>query len=320
MKPSELTLTIVIPVYCAAQNIAELVSALSALPIRGGHEIILVNDGSTDDSLQVCRQLLKTCPVPLVLVDLTKNFGEHNAVMAGLSYARGSWIITMDDDLQNPPSEVLRLLEFAQQSGKHAIYAHYRKKEHSAWRNLGSRFANFIANFLLDKPKAFYLSSFRCLNASLVHELMKYKGPFPYIDGLILQSTESVDHIYVTHLPRTRGRSNYTLRRLVRLWMNMFVNFSIVPLHISTITGIAFSILGGISGIWVIIESILYNTPRGWSSLMITILLLSGVQLVILGIVGEYLGRIYLTLNQKPQFIICGVETNDLYAEGMISG
>jgi glycosyltransferase involved in cell wall biosynthesis len=310
MSQPELTLTVVIPVYCGAGSVGELVRALAALPVPGGHEIILVDDGSPDNSLQVCRELLRTCPVPLLLIELTRNFGEHNAILAGLSHARGSWVITMDDDLQNPPSEVLRLLEFAQRCGKHAIYAHYEKKEHAIWRNLGSRFTNFVANLLLEKPKGLYLSSFRCLSAFLVRELVNYKGSFPYIDGLILQTTRSIDHIVVLHLPRTHGRSNYTFRRLLRLWTNVFVNFSIVPLHIGTVTGIILSIFGGLSGIWVILESIISRTPPGWGSLMIAILLLSGVQLLILGIAGEYLGRVYLTLNQKPQFIIHHVERN----------
>jgi len=320
MRKPELTLTVVIPVYRGAGSVGELVRALAALSVPGGHEIILVDDGSPDHSLQVCRELLRTCPVQLTVVELTRNFGEHNAVLAGLSHARGSWVITMDDDLQNPPSEVLRLLEFAQRSGKHAIYARYGKKEHAGWRNLGSNLTNFVADFLLDKPKGFYLASFRCLSAFVVRELVKYNGPFPYIDGLILQTTQSIDHISVAHLPRAQGRSNYTFRRLLRLWTNMFVNFSIIPLHISTISGILFSIIGGLAGIWVVIESIILQTPPGWGSLMIAILLLSGLQLLILGIIGEYLGRVYLTLNEKPQFIIQQVERNYHDSEGIAPG
>jgi glycosyltransferase involved in cell wall biosynthesis len=316
MSEPGLTLSAVIPVYCGAGTVGQLVESLGALDISGGHEIILVNDGSPDNSLQVCRQLIATCPVPLTVVQLTRNFGEHNAVMAGLSQARGSWVITMDDDLQNPPSEILRLLEFAQRSGKDAIYAHYIKKQHSIWRNIGSRFANFIAGLVLDKPKGLYLSSFRCLSAFLVRQLVTYKGPFPYIDGLILQTTQNIDHILVKHLPRVQGHSGYTFRRLLRLWTSLFVNFSILPLHISTITGIVFSLFGGLAGIWVVLESFISHTPRGWGSLMVAILLLSGVQLVILGIVGEYLGRIYLTVNNKPQFVIGDIERNSINSKG----
>jgi glycosyltransferase involved in cell wall biosynthesis len=291
MTGRDFTLSIVIPVYNGAKTIGELVGALAALSIKGGHEIVLVNDGSRDNSLAVCRDLLRNCPVPLTVVDLARNFGEHNAVMAGLRAARGAWVVTMDDDLQNPPGEVVRLLEYAQNSGKAAVYTWYGTKEHAAWRNLGSRFTNDVADLLLDKPKGLYLSSFRCLSAFVVEHVTRYAGPFPYIDGLVLQVTQDLDRIEVKHLARAEGRSNYTLRRLIRLWLNMFVNFSVMPLRLSTLTGIAISVFGAVATVLVFIEAMFSNTPPGWGSIMAAVLLLSGVQLLILGIVGEYLGR-----------------------------
>jgi glycosyltransferase involved in cell wall biosynthesis len=307
MTGRDLTLSIVIPVYNGAKTIGELVAALAALSIKGGHEIVLVNDGSRDNSLAVCRDLLRNCPVPLTVVDLARNFGEHNAVMAGLRAARGAWVVTMDDDLQNPPGEVVRLLEYAQSTGKAAVYTWYGTKEHAAWRNLGSRFTNWVAGFVLDKPKGFYLSSFRCMSAFVVREITRYDGPFPYVDGLILQVTQDIDRLVVRHLPRAVGRSNYTLRRLLRLWLSMFVNFSVMPLRLSTLTGFALSLAGAIGGLIAIVEALFNETPPGWASLMAGLLLLSGVQLLILGIVGEYLGRLYLTANKKPQAVVKSV-------------
>lgn len=312
-KP-QFALSVVIPVYNGAASIGELVGALEQLQIVGGHEIVLVNDGSPDDSLAVCRALVDRALVPITLIDLSRNYGEHNAVMAGLRHARGAHIITMDDDLQNPPEEIERLLTFAQESGHEVIYTYYDEKQHAGWRNLGSRFTNWVAGFVLDKPKGFYLSSFRCMSAFVATAITRYEGPFPYVDGLILQVTQNIDRMLVRHLPRAIGRSNYTLRRLLRLWMSMFVNFSVMPLRISTMTGFGLSLVGGIGGLVAIGEAIFYAPPPGWASLMAAVMLLSGVQLMILGIVGEYLGRLYLTANCKPQSIVKAVIRADTRA------
>ena len=304
---SSLALSIVVPVYNGADSVGELVAMLEELSIPGGHEIILVVDGSPDNSLAVCRELAARAHVPITVIDHARNFGEHNAVMTGLRHTRGAHVINMDDDLQNPPEEVARLLAFAQQSGRDVIYTYYDEKHHARWRNLGSEFTNWVAGFVLDKPKDFYLSSFRCMNAFVVREITRYEGPFPYVDGLILQVTQNIDRMLVRHLPRAVGRSNYTIRRLLRLWMSMFVNFSVMPLRISTLTGFALSVLGGLGGLAAIIEALFFSPPAGWASLFVAVLLLSGVQLMILGIVGEYLGRLYLTANRKPQAVVRSV-------------
>lgn len=302
MRPYALSL--VIPVYNGARTIGPLVDALAGLSIPGGHEVVLVNDGSPDESESVCRALAERTDVPVTFVNLSRNFGEHNAVMAGLSFARGEYVITMDDDLQNPPEEVARLVAYARSERLDVVYTRYRTKRHALWRNLGSRFANWAANLVLEKPRDLYLSSFRCVSAFVVENVLRYQGPYPYIDGLILQVTRNVGSLEVLHLPRAEGRSNYTLRRLVRLWLNMFVNFSIIPLRFSTLIGFLTSIAGIVWAVMTVLEALTGRPPEGWASLMVAVLLLSGLQLMLLGIVGEYLGRVFLTANRKPQYIV----------------
>lgn len=309
------SLSIVIPVYNGARTIGALIDALAGLKIPGGHEVVLVNDGSPDDSEAVCRKLVERSDIPITFANLSRNFGEHNAVMAGLSFARGDYVITMDDDLQNPPEEVARLVAYTKEQKLDVVYTRYRTKQHALWRNLGSRFANWAANLVLEKPKELYLSSFRCISAFVVEHVLRYQGPYPYVDGLILQVTRNVGSLEVMHLPRAEGRSNYTLRRLVRLWLNMFVNFSVIPLRASALIGFFTSILGIIWAVETVLEALTGRPPEGWASLMVAVLLLSGLQLMLLGIVGEYLGRVFLTANRKPQYIVRDSTKPPVYQE-----
>jgi len=300
-------LSIVIPVYNGAGSIGRLVQALEGLTVVGGHEIVLVVDGSPDNSDEVCRRLAAASPLPITVINHARNYGEHNAVMTGLRHARGDYIINMDDDLQNPPSEVVKLYDHARQSGKDVVYTYYQKKEHAAWRNLGSRFANWVADVLLDKPKGLYMSSFRCMSAFVAEQVTRYSGPFPHIDGLIFQVTNSIDRIEVDHLPRADGRSNYTLRRLINLWLSILLNFSGVPLRLATVVGVALGFVGLIGLFAVLVEVVFYGTPEGWASLMVVVLFVAGIQLVLLGLIGEYLGRLFLTANNKPQSVVRSV-------------
>jgi undecaprenyl-phosphate 4-deoxy-4-formamido-L-arabinose transferase len=305
-------LSVVVPVYNGGASIGELVGALRALDLPGGLEVVLVNDGSADDSFEVCRGLAAGPGAPVTLVDLSRNYGEHNAVMAGLAHARGDYTITMDDDLQNPPEEVRRLYEHARDNDYDVVYTHYATKEHAAWRNIGSRFTNWCADRLIAKPRGLYLSSFRCISAFLRERLVSYDGPYPYVDGLIFQITENVGRLQVTHLPRAEGRSNYTLRRLLRLWLSMFLNFSVMPLRFASITGMVIAGLGIAGLIVVLLEALLKSDlPTGWASLMSTLALLAGVQLMILGVMGEYLGRMFLTANRKPQYLVRRIYLRD---------
>ncbi len=306
-----LGLSIVIPVYRGATTIARVVEALSALHPVGGLEIILVNDGSPDDSGAICQQLVQTASVPLTYIEHARNYGEHNAVMTGLRLVRGAYVITMDDDLQNPPEEVIRLYDHARLGNWDVVYTRYATKQHAGWRNLGSRFANAVADLLLEKPKGLYLSSFRCMSALVMRAVTRYQGPYPYVDGLIMQVTQRIDSIEVSHLPRIEGRSNYNLRRLIRLWLNLATSFSLAPLRLAVYAGVFMALLGAIGAVGTIMEALfLHDTPSGWASTMTVILLVAGVQSMILGVLGEYVGRTFLSANGKPQGTVRSIERN----------
>jgi undecaprenyl-phosphate 4-deoxy-4-formamido-L-arabinose transferase len=302
-------LSIVIPVYRGAATIGRLVDALSALHPAGGLEIVLVNDGSPDNSAEICQDLVRHAAVPLTYIEHARNFGEHNAVMTGLRHASGAYVITMDDDLQNPPEEVVHLYDHARLGNWDVVYTRYDIKQHAGWRNLGSRFANAVADRLLDKPKGLYLSSFRCMSAFVVQSVTRYQGPYPYVDGLIMQVTQRIDSIEVRHLPRIEGRSNYNLARLVRLWLNLATSFSLAPLRLAVYAGVFMALLGAAGAEATIVEALfLHDTPSGWASTMTVILLVAGMQSMILGVLGEYVGRTFLSANGKPQGTVRAIE------------
>jgi undecaprenyl-phosphate 4-deoxy-4-formamido-L-arabinose transferase len=302
-------LSIVIPVYRGAATIGILVRALEDIAPAGGMEIILVNDGSPDESGAVCQALLKDAKWPMVYAEHGRNFGEHNAVMTGLRYAKGDYVITMDDDLQNPVDEVIRMYDHARNNDWDVVYSRYAVTQQVGWRRAGSRFANRVADWLLDKPPGLYLSSFRCMSAFVVEAVTKYAGPYPYVDGLIVQATQRIDSIEVKHLPRAMGRSNYTITRLVRLWLNLATSFSLAPLRLAVWAGMAMALLGAIGAVLTIAEALTSeHLPTGWASTMTVILLLSGIQSMILGVVGEYVGRTFLSASSKPQATIRSVQ------------
>jgi glycosyltransferase involved in cell wall biosynthesis len=297
-------LSIVVPLYNAAATLAALHAEISALEVAGGHELILVNDGSRDETEAVALKLTRESTLPTRFLSLSRNFGEHNAVLAGMRVVTGRYVVTMDDDLQNPPAEALKLLAVAEAEKRDVVFGIYERKEHAWWRNAGSWLTNRIADFVVDKPRKLYLCSFRCLSRFVVDEIAKSRTPYPYVDGLIFQVTQNVGTVHVRHVERAQGTSGYSVRKLVRLWISMLVNVSVLPLRLMTLAGMITSALGFLAVIEVVFEHILNKTPTGWSSLMAAILLLSGAQLLLLGILGEYVGRIYLGISEKPQSVV----------------
>ncbi len=298
--------SIIIPVYNSEQTIESLVEKLVCEILKDDLlEIILVNDCSIDQSENKCNDLHNKYPEIIIVLNLAKNVGEHNAVMAGLNVMNGDYALIMDDDFQNPVSEAIKLISYAKNNNYDVVYTFYDKKEHSFFRNLGSGFNNFVASIMLKKPKKLYLSSFKILNRFIAEEIIKYDLPYSYIDGLILRTTDNIGTLKVTHLAREDSESGYTLKKLVSLWLNMFTNFSILPLRVAIIAGFIFSLFGLFFGAQAILEK--YSNPdlpAGYASMITMFALFSGIQLIAIGMVGEYLGRMFLSQNKKPQFTI----------------
>ncbi len=302
-------LSFVIPLYYSADSLVPLVKEIEALSIEGGHELVLVNDGSRDATAGVCRELLRDARIPMIFVNHARNYGEHNAVLTGYRHARGAYIVNLDDDGQNPPAEAVKLWSHAKREGLDAVYGHYAQKEHSMFRNFGSWLTNRMTDWVLDKPKGFYLSSFRCVSAFVAKEVAAHDGPYPYIDGLILQVTQNIGALEVHHAERTAGESGYTLRRLLRLWLSTFVNFSVMPLRLATLLGLVMAAAGLCGLLFVFYLRYTNRGPDyGWGSLMGALLVFSGTQLVVLGLIGEYIGRMFLTVNRRPQSVVRSVE------------
>ncbi len=299
-------LTIVIPVYNSKDTIEPLVDeVVKNLQTDYSLEIILVNDDSRDNSEEICTGLHNKYPTIVTFISLSRNVGEHNAVMAGLNHATGDYTVIMDDDFQNPITEVIKMVDYIKNSEYDVVYSYYDKKRHAFYRNWGSNFNNMVANVMLKKPKDLYLSSFKVLNKFTVNEVIKYTDPFPYIDGLILRVTSKIGKIKVDHQERLIGQSNYTFKKLFRLWSNMFVNFSILPLRVSVILGFIFALVGFLFGIKTIIEKIINpDIPQGYPSMIVVVSIFAGIQLISIGMVGEYLGRLFLSQNKQPQFTI----------------
>ncbi len=301
-------LSIVIPVYNSEETIGHLVDRLFELHSDEGLEVVVVDDSSRDNSAKICAGLAQRFNGKVVFVQLARNFGEHNATMAGLAHTRGDYVLVMDDDFQNPPEAVAPLLQEIRGEEYDVVYSKYEDKRHRIWRNLGSWVNNLVATFLLGKPYGLYLSSFKIMSRFAVDQILRYQGPFPYIDGLLLQCVGKLGSVVVPHHDRRVGKSSYTLIRLLSLWLNAFTNFSVVPLRVAFLLGL----LGFAVGI-AVVALLVYERfspsglPAGFLMLMTAMIFLSSTMLIVVGLIGEYVGRVLLNINGKPQFVVRSV-------------
>jgi undecaprenyl-phosphate 4-deoxy-4-formamido-L-arabinose transferase len=303
-------LSLVIPVFNAAATIDWLVEQLHADFEGVDFEVVLVNDGSADSSEEACLQLVQKFPDTLRYVHLARNYGEHTAVLAGLRLTRGRFVAILDDDGQNPPHEARRMFEHAWRHDFDVVYGRYQFRKHSAFRRAGSWFNDLVAGCVLDKPRGIHLSSFKVMSRMVVDELVKYDGKFPYLDGMIFRITQNIDEMAVTHLPRRAGRSGYNLRKLIALWMNMFLGFSMVPLRAALALGGTLSAIGMLA-LAVIVARACSDPPSGVSLPMLAacIAVFAAGQYLVLAMLGEYMARSYLERNGTPQYVVRYVQS-----------
>ncbi len=267
------------------------------------YDIFLVNDCSPDDTFGTIRRLCREHE-NIKGISFSKNFGQHAALMAGLRHSDGDYVVCLDDDGQTPANEVDRLLEKLEE-GYDAVYAKYEHKQHSAFRNMGSRVNELMTRVMLGKPADLYVSSYFAVKKFVVNDMVKYENSYPYVIGLVLRATKNITNVTVNHREREEGSSGYTIKKLLGLWFNGFTAFSVKPLRIATGIGAFSAMVGFFYGIYTIAKRLVNPAvPMGFSSTMAAIVFFGGMIMLMLGLIGEYIGRIYISLNNSPQYVI----------------
>ena len=298
--------SILIPVYKNDGGLDELVKRIGESMANSAYancfELVLVDDCSPDNSWEVIQRLAKTHTF-VQGATLSRNFGQHNAIMAGLNLVSGQYVVLMDDDLQHPPEAIPSMLDKLA-AGSDVCYTNYANRQHATWKIAGSKFNDLMASWLLSKPKGLYLSSFKALKRGVVDQIRNHEGPFAYLDGLILDITRRIATVEIQHGTRAFGEGNYSFKKSISLWLRMVTGTSIVPLRMVTLMGALIALLGFFGAVFIVISNFLYPAEsKGWASIIVTILLVSGFQTLFIGVLGEYLGRIHLRLNNKPQYL-----------------
>jgi len=297
-------LSFVIPCYGSERTIAQVIQEIvSTVKQEDDYEIICVNDSSPDHVLEVLEELASALE-QLKVISFTKNFGQHNALMAGYRQANGDIIISLDDDGQTPATECYKLID-ALGDDLDVIFARYPEQKQSLYRRIGSSFASMMGQMMMGSPKELYGSSFFACKRLIVDEITRYENPYTFIAGLIFRSTDKLGNVDITHNERAYGKSGYSFKKLVSLWLNGFTSFSVKPLRVASVVGFAIAAIGFIFGVYTIINRLLHpDMAQGYSSLMAVILFIGGMLMVMLGLLGEYVGRIFISLNKAPQYVI----------------
>lgn len=300
------TISFVIPCYRSENTISHVVTEIEQKMeqmTQYEYEIILVNDCSPDGTLEVIRRLSEKNS-RIKGISFARNFGQHAGLMAGLRHSKGEYVVCLDDDGQTPANEVDKLLDKLEE-GYDAVYAKYEHKQHSLFRNIGSKVNELMTRMMLNKPKELYISSYFAVRRFVVEDMIRYENSYPYVIGLVLRATKNITNVVVCHREREEGNSGYTFKKLIGLWFNGFTAFSVKPLRIATALGGISATGGFLYGAYTIIKRLINpDVPVGFSSTMSAIVFFGGMIMLMLGLIGEYVGRIYISLNNSPQYVI----------------
>jgi undecaprenyl-phosphate 4-deoxy-4-formamido-L-arabinose transferase len=297
-------MSIVVPVYRSEDCLEELVRQIDDALVEWPHEIVLVNDRSPDHSWDVIVKLAQANP-GVTGINLRKNSGQDNAIMAGFRCARGKYVVVMDDDLQHDPADIVRLWHACEEHGADVCFGRFNRKKQAWWKNAGSWLNGKIAEFVIDKPPHVYLSPYKIIRSEVVAEIIKYDGPSPYVDGLLFTITDSVAQIDATHHVRFAGRSNYDFVRSLKVALKLATSFSVIPLRLASVLGFMTATVGFVLTLWFAFDAVVFGRPvQGWPSQMCVTLVLGGVTLLCVGLLGEYVGRTFVRLNNRPQYTI----------------
>ena len=299
-------LSFVIPCYRSADSVGDVIRRIINTVLVDGrydYEIICVNDYSPDNTLDVLRTIAKENEKVKVIA-LSRNFGQHSALMAGYNHVSGDIVICLDDDGQNPPEEMFKLIDKLEE-GYDLVSARYLEKKHSLFRRMGSKVRMSMSTYLVNKPKEIDLNSYCAFRRFVADEIIKYRNAYPFVHGLMLRVTRNIANVEILHRERESGSSGYNLRKLVALWMNGFTAFSEKPLRLASLTGMLCAVAGFLYGVIIIIQRLINpEMLAGYSSIMAVVLFLSGINMLFLGLLGEYIGRMYICLNNAPQYAI----------------
>ena len=304
-KIGKVNYSVVVPVYNSEESLTELFERVNTIftKLNESFEIVFVDDNSLDNSWEILQKLNNANPRLVTIIQLARNFGQHNAIFCGLNFINGKYVITLDDDLQIPPEEIEKLILRYKETKADLIYGDLTKKNHSFIRNQGSKVLKNAAKKRYKSAQG-KGSSFKLFKRQIADSILGHGQTFVYIDELLLWYTGDIDFVPVKHVARKYQKSTYTLRKLFKLFFNISLYYTKAPLKLITYGGIALSIFSFIIGINFIIRKIFFNVPLGYTSIIVAVLFSTSIILFSLGVIGEYLNRMFMVQSKKPAFSI----------------